>query len=176
MNTVNPLYSDTRYNNKIRYNGNLNVTKTFAENVAVNKKNMQDYCIKTSSKICFGYLLESPHSGDSNKNPKHMFCEEIRIKQCLSYISFCPLKSLYNSKFILIATLSAINAAVVTRAHCITSNRLELVEAILMSIHNTYVHGELDKKKVVVIRRQKLLHCALTGAVYNKWSNTTQAF
>ena len=26
-NTVNPLYTDTRYNDKIRYNDNLNVTK-----------------------------------------------------------------------------------------------------------------------------------------------------
>ena len=25
--TVNPLYTDTRYNDKIRYNDNLNVTK-----------------------------------------------------------------------------------------------------------------------------------------------------
>ena len=25
--------------------------------------------------------------GDSNKYPKHMFCEEIRIKQGISYIS-----------------------------------------------------------------------------------------
>ena len=32
---------------------------------------MQEYCIKTSSNICFGYLLESPHWGDSNKYPKH---------------------------------------------------------------------------------------------------------
>ena len=40
---------------------------------------MQEYFIKTSSNICFGYLLESP--GDSNKYPKRMFCEEIRIKQ-----------------------------------------------------------------------------------------------
>ena len=42
---------------------------------------MQEYCIKTSSNICFGYLLESPHWGDSNKYPKHMLCEEIWIKQ-----------------------------------------------------------------------------------------------
>ena len=32
-----------------------------------------------------------------------MFREEI-IKQCLSYISFCPLRILYNCKFILMAT------------------------------------------------------------------------
>ena len=31
---------------------------------------MQEYCIKTSSKVCFGYLLELPHWGNSNKYPK----------------------------------------------------------------------------------------------------------
>ena len=67
---------------------------------------MQEYCIKTSSNICFGYLLESIHLGDSNKYSKHMFCEEIRIKQGLSYRPFCPYRTLYeyNSKFILMAT------------------------------------------------------------------------
>ena len=47
---------------------------------------MQEYCIKPSSNICFGYLLESPHRGDSNEYSKHMFDEEIRIKHGLSYI------------------------------------------------------------------------------------------
>ena len=42
---------------------------------------MQNHCIKSSSNICFGYLLESPQTGDSNKYSKHMFYEEIRIKQ-----------------------------------------------------------------------------------------------
>ena len=36
--------------------------------------------------------------GDSNKYPKHMFYEEIRIYQSLSYMSFCPLRISYNSK------------------------------------------------------------------------------
>ena len=58
---------------------------------------MQEYCIKTSSNIYFGYLLESPQRGDSNKYPKHMFYEKIRMKQGLSYISFCPLRILYKS-------------------------------------------------------------------------------
>ena len=44
---------------------------------------MQKHCIISSSNICFGYLLESPQRGDSNKYPKHMFYEEIRIKQGL---------------------------------------------------------------------------------------------
>ena len=41
---------------------------------------MQEYCIKTSNNICFGYLLESPQWGDSNKYPKHIFYEEIKNK------------------------------------------------------------------------------------------------
>ena len=76
---------------------------------------MQGQCINTSSNICFGYLLELPHQGDSNKYPKHMFYEELRKKEGLSYISFCPLRILYNSRFILMATCLGINAVVVTR-------------------------------------------------------------
>ena len=41
---------------------------------------MQEQCIRISGNIWFGYLLESPHWGDSNKYPKHIFYEEIRIK------------------------------------------------------------------------------------------------
>ena len=79
---------------------------------------MQKHCIKSSSNICFGHLLELPQTGDSNKYPKHMFYEEIRIKQGLSYISFCPLRILYNSEFILMATFLGKNAVVVTRVNC----------------------------------------------------------
>ena len=43
-----------------------------------------------------------------------MFYENIRIKQGLPYISFCPLKILYNSKFILMATSLGTNDVVVT--------------------------------------------------------------
>ena len=81
---------------------------------------MQDYCMKTSSNICFGYLLELPQRGNSNKYPKQMFNEEIRIKQGLSYILFCPLRILYNSKFILMATSLGTNAVVITRVPCYT--------------------------------------------------------
>ena len=78
---------------------------------------MQEYCVKTSSNICFRYLLESPHLGDSNKYPKHMFYVEVRIKSV--YTLFCPMRILYNSKFILIATSLGINDVVVTRMQCI---------------------------------------------------------
>ena len=40
---------------------------------------MQKHCIKSSSNICFECLLELPQRGNSNKYPKHMFYEEIRI-------------------------------------------------------------------------------------------------
>ena len=33
----------------------------------------------TSINICFGYLLESPHRGDSNKYPKHMVYTKIKL-------------------------------------------------------------------------------------------------
>ena len=74
---------------------------------------------KSSSNICFGYLLELPQRGDSNKYPKHMFYEEIRIKQGLSYMSVCPLRILYNNKSIIMATCLGTNDVIVTRVHCI---------------------------------------------------------
>ena len=33
----------------------------------------------TSRNICFGYLLESPHWGNSTKYPKHMVYKEIKL-------------------------------------------------------------------------------------------------
>ena len=86
--TVNPLYTDTRYNDKIIYNDNLNITNHS--------------------------LKRWP---DSNKYPKHMYYEKIRINHGLSYISCCPLRILYNSKFIIMATFLRTNAVVVTRVH-----------------------------------------------------------
>ena len=75
---------------------------------------------KSSSNICFGYLLQSPQRGDSNEYPKHMFYEEIRIKQGISYISFCPFRILYHSNFIIMATFLGTTAVVVTRVRCIS--------------------------------------------------------
>ena len=49
-----------------------------------------------------------------------MFYKEIGIKQGLSYISFCPLRFLYISKFIIMATSLRTNDVVVTRVHCIS--------------------------------------------------------
>ena len=49
------------------------------------------------------------------KFSKNMFYKEIRIKQGLTYISFCSLMILYNSKFIL-KTVGT-NAVIVTRGH-----------------------------------------------------------
>ena len=78
--TVNPLYTDTRYNDKIRYNDNLSVTKPLLKK----RRLMRNYAKtlqESSSSICFGYFLETPQRGNSKKYPKHMLCEEIRIKQ-----------------------------------------------------------------------------------------------
>ena len=40
------------------------------------------------------------------------------MKQSLSYISFCPLRILYNSKFIIMEKSLGTNAVIVTRVHC----------------------------------------------------------
>ena len=92
--TVNPLSTNTRYTDKICYYDNLNVTKPSLKRWRL----MRNYA-KTSN-ICFGYLIEAILT-----NIQNMFYEEIRIKQGLSYILFCPLRILYNSKFIIMATL-----------------------------------------------------------------------
>ena len=42
-----------------------------------------------------------------------MFYGEIKIKQCLFYISFCPFRILYNSKLIIMATFLGTNVVVV---------------------------------------------------------------
>ena len=46
-----------------------------------------------------------------------MFYEEIRIKHGICYISFCSLRILYNSKFILMAISLGTNVIVVMRVH-----------------------------------------------------------
>ena len=76
------------------------------------------FCIISSSNIWLGHLLDSPQRGDSNTYPNHMFYEEKRIKQGLSYISFCPLRILYNSKIVIMATSLGTNVVVVTRVRC----------------------------------------------------------
>ena len=119
--TVNPPYTDTRYNEIIRYNDNSDWHETFAQEVAVNQKLCKNIWFNTSRNICSEYLFESPHWGDSNKYPKHMFCE-VRIKQGLSSISFCSLRSLNNSKFILMATSLSTNYVAVTRVHRTSMN------------------------------------------------------
>ena len=48
-----------------------------------------------------------------------MFYEEIRTKRDLSYIPFCLLRILYNSKFIMVTYLGT-NTVIVTRVHCIS--------------------------------------------------------
>ena len=94
--------------------------------------------MQESSNMCFGYLLESPHSGDSNKCPKEIFYEEIRIKQGLSHISLCPLRILYNSKFILMATSLRTNAVVVTSVHFITYYKTDSTPRYLfLSVYTT---------------------------------------
>ena len=86
---------------------------------------------KTLKNICFEYLLESPQSGDSNKYPKHILYEEIRTKQGLSYISFCPLRILCSSKLIIMATYFGTNAVVVTSVHCMAFHVPNLVALVL---------------------------------------------
>ena len=80
---------------------------------------MQEHCIKNFTQHMLWIFVRIASLRGSNKYPKHMFSGEIRIKQWLSYILFCPLRILYNDKLILKATSLGTNAIVVTRVHCI---------------------------------------------------------
>ena len=73
-----------------------------------------NHIVLNSPKTCvFGYLW-----CDSNKYPKHMFYEKMRIKQGISCISFCLWRILYSSRFILMAISLGVSAVVVTKVHC----------------------------------------------------------
>ena len=50
------------------------------------------------------------------------------VKWDISYISFCPLRILYNGKFILMATFWGTNAVAVTRVHCTNSLAMSFSE------------------------------------------------
>ena len=121
--TDNPFYTDTRYNNKNRYNDNLTITKPSLKRWQFVTNCARILYLILKRNMCFGYLLESPEWGDSNKYPKRMFCEEVRIKQDLSCISICLFSILYNSKFILLVSSLGTNTVFVTRIHCISRPR-----------------------------------------------------
>ena len=65
--TVKPLYYGIRYYSKIRYNVNSIYTKSAAR--VFFSLTVPSYSL---GNIRFGYLLESPRRGDSNKYTKRM--------------------------------------------------------------------------------------------------------
>ena len=90
---------------------------------------MQEQWIKNSSNICFGYLLQCYNHLIF---PKHIFCKEIRIRHaCIFY----PLRVLYNSKFILMATSLGITAVVVARVHCTNYHHCSLYGSLEMNLN-----------------------------------------
>ena len=54
----------------------------------------------TARNICCGYLLESPHQGDSNKYPQHMFLGVNKGKKAFYHLSYWYVGILYSDKFI----------------------------------------------------------------------------
>ena len=59
--TNNPLYTDTRYNDKIRYDDNLTVTKPSLKRSQLVTNYARILYLILLRNICFGCLLESPH-------------------------------------------------------------------------------------------------------------------
>ena len=83
--TDNPLYANTRYNDKIRFNGNLSRNQELVTHYA-----RILYLILINKETCFGYLLESPHVriGDSIKHPTHLFYGEIFKQQNKTFLTY----------------------------------------------------------------------------------------
>ena len=83
---------------------------------------MRNYARMVALKLQARYVLDICYNGLTEAILTYilniMFYEEIRIKQWLSYILFCSLRILYNSKFILMATFFKTNAVVVMKVHC----------------------------------------------------------
>ena len=80
-NRDNPLYTDTRYNDKILYNDNL-THETFAYEVTTIHNLCKNIVFNTLKKHMFSIFVRIV----SVRYPKHVFYEGIRIKQELSYI------------------------------------------------------------------------------------------
>ena len=91
---------------------------------------MQEYFILYFEERYVLAFYQNHLTGDSNKYPKHIFYEEIRVKQGLPYILFCPLRILCNSKFILMETSLETNAAILMRVHC-NINMIHLIDDYL---------------------------------------------
>ena len=54
--------------------------------------------------ICFGYLLESPYWGDSNKYPKHMLLEVLMQYSCIVFHYLSSLEQRFRDIQIVIIT------------------------------------------------------------------------
>ena len=69
--------------------------------------------------IRFGYLLESPRQGHSNKYTKSMICKKLFKRIRYSCVRGVNIKFLYNSKFDFTAKSLVTNAVVIMRVLCI---------------------------------------------------------
>ena len=81
LSTVNPRYTDTRYNDKIRDNYILNVTKPSLKRSQL----MRNYALTLHSNF-------KQHMFWIFVRIASLLCEDIRIKQGIFHISFCPLR------------------------------------------------------------------------------------
>ena len=116
--TLNPLYNDIRYNNKIRYNVNSVYTKI--EGSCIFSITVPYYSLGPLN-IRLGYLLESPRRGDSNKYIKRMNYEKMFKRIRYSCFRWVHIKFLYNSKFDFTAKSLVTNTVVITRVLCIST-------------------------------------------------------
>ena len=99
----------------------------------------------------FGYLLESPHWGDSKKYPKHMFYEEIKIKKAFLHIILSIKNSLQQQ-----IHFNGTNAVVVMRVHCTG----------IVHIKQYFIENRMNKMRKT--NKQELQQSYGLGAVYSK--------
>ena len=87
--------------------------------MTVNQKLCRNITIQYFKQHMFGVFSWIASQRQFYQISKTYIYEEIRIKHGFCYISFCSLRILYNSKFILMVISLGTNAVIVTRVHCI---------------------------------------------------------
>ena len=82
-NTVNPRYNDTICSQRCCYFKWICCCKESLMERMIFKKGLALFLFPHRT-LCLGYLLESPHWGDSNKYLKHMLLEVLMRHSCIS--------------------------------------------------------------------------------------------
>ena len=98
----------------------------------------------TQKNICCGYLLESPHRGDSNKYPQHMFLgvysqkASLLLPFILLYVGILYNSILFNGKML------GTKAVVITRVLCIRSEQKSWQRSLCNMFYSGHSRAKLE--------------------------------